>query len=186
MSSTTDPAGGYTAGPRQPPPGGRRLVVLAALLAGLLLSAPVLAQTYTYDSLGRLVMVTRADGVTTTYTYDPADNRTSRITTSTPPPPPPLSVSVAPASLYGTGYNLTDPATATVTGGVPPYTYSWQRLSGSTNILANDPTAAETPFYWDGPLSGPPKLSTWRCTVTDSASTVVNSSNVQVTFDPSG
>lgn len=49
--------------------------------------------TYTYDTRGRLVKVVRTgtvnNGVTTTYTLDKADNRTTKATTGSPNPPPP-------------------------------------------------------------------------------------------------
>lgn len=58
-----------------------RLGVLLAL--GTLASAgPALADTYTYDALGRLKTVTRAHGAVITYTYDAAGNRTSIQTAS--------------------------------------------------------------------------------------------------------
>jgi uncharacterized protein RhaS with RHS repeats len=49
--------------------------------------------TYTYDAKGRLVQVARSgtvnNGVTTSYTYDHADNRTNKTTTGSPNPGPP-------------------------------------------------------------------------------------------------
>lgn len=49
--------------------------------------------SYSYDVHGRLVQVARTgtvnNGVTTTYQYDKADNRTSKATTGSPNPPPP-------------------------------------------------------------------------------------------------
>ncbi|MBO9502478.1 RHS repeat domain-containing protein, partial [Brevundimonas sp. A19_0] len=46
---------------------------------------------YTYDALGRLTSAAYPTGVTVTYTYDAAGNRTQVVTSngSTPPPPPP-------------------------------------------------------------------------------------------------
>lgn len=37
--------------------------------------------TYTYDNLGRLKTVTYANGTIISYSYDPAGNRTSVVTT---------------------------------------------------------------------------------------------------------
>ena len=49
--------------------------------------------TYKYDARGRLVRVERTgtvnNNVTTNYTIDKADNRTSKTTTGSPNPPPP-------------------------------------------------------------------------------------------------
>ena len=51
--------------------------------------------TYTYDARGRLKQVARTgtppvnNNVTTTYTYDKADNRSNKTTTGSANPPPP-------------------------------------------------------------------------------------------------
>lgn len=60
-------------------------------IAGTALAAETIA--YSYDAKGRLVQVARTgtvnNGVTTTYSYDKADNRTGKTTTGSPNPPPP-------------------------------------------------------------------------------------------------
>ena len=81
---------------------------------------------------------------------------------------------------------LTEVAYTTTTGGTPPYVYLWQRQSGSANIVANNSTGANTNFYWNGSFTGTPKTSIWRCRVTDAASTIAYSPQVQVFFDPAG
>jgi YD repeat-containing protein len=144
--------------------------------------------SYTYDVFGRVTSVTYPNGTVTTYTYDDAGNRTGRSNGATPPPPPPpppLAASASPETLAGTGSEGAPPATAVATGGTAPYVYLWQRLSGSTNIEAGDPTAASTEFGWDGPLSGPPRLSSWRCRVTDATSTIAYTNTIRVTINPS-
>ena len=68
-------------------PGARKLWLAtgALILAATLLSAPpASAQSttaYTYDPLGRLAQVTMSNGVTVTYSYDAAGNRTQTTTT---------------------------------------------------------------------------------------------------------
>lgn len=76
----------------------RRYIVLSAALAALAGSTAAIASetiTYTYDARGRLVQVAHSgtpsgnNGVTTTYVYDKAHNRTSKTTTGSANPPPP-------------------------------------------------------------------------------------------------
>lgn len=69
---------------------------LIAVGVGAALTTPAAATetiAYSYDARGRLVKVERTgtvnNGVTTTYTQDKADNRTSKVTTGSPNPPPP-------------------------------------------------------------------------------------------------
>ena len=64
----------------------------ATLAASLLLASGAQAQSfviYTYDALGRVIAATYGNGTTTTYTYDPTDNRTAQTTALGSPPPPP-------------------------------------------------------------------------------------------------
>ena len=71
---------------------------LAAILIIIFLGAPATASetiTYTYDALGRLVQVARSgavnNGVSESYSYDPANNRTN-VTVSGVPSPPSLAI----------------------------------------------------------------------------------------------
>lgn len=66
----------------------------AALLLGG--TAPAIAAetiTYSYDARGRLIQVARTgtvnNGVTTTHSYDKADNRVTKTTSGSPNPGPP-------------------------------------------------------------------------------------------------
>ena len=59
-------------------------------------AAPAVATetiTYSYDARGRLIQVARTgtvnNGVTTSYQFDKADNRTAKTTTGSPNPGPP-------------------------------------------------------------------------------------------------
>jgi hypothetical protein len=74
----------------------------------------------------------------------------------------------------------------TATGGVAPYTYAWQRVSGHQFTFASAPAASSTTWYVAGGTLFPPiKTSVWRCQVTDAASTSVFTSNVSVSIDVS-
>lgn len=65
----------------------------------------------------------------------------------------------------GIGFSLR----AVVTGGVPPYTYSWLRVSGSFEYSADTDSASETTFTIDSAGNGYTiETAVWKCTVTDS------------------
>ena len=74
----------------------------------------------------------------------------------------------------------------TATGGTPPYTYLWQRVSGNSSTSATNPTSNSTSWiFTGGGVTNPIKSSIWRCQVTDAASTTIFTSNVAVTIDVS-
>jgi hypothetical protein len=82
----------------------------------------------------------------------------------------PPSVSAPDASGSGSGFSncgaVTASTTATATGGVPGYTYSWEYVSGDTPSISNANTASPS---WTGTAcDGDPNMSTWQVTVTDS------------------
>lgn len=60
----------------------------------------------------------------------------------------------------------TQVAVVTVTNGVPPYTYSWTRVSGSTVMAADNAAAPSTTFTGSG--SNETANEVWQCEVTDS------------------
>jgi YD repeat-containing protein len=68
----------------------RALLVTAATASALLASAAQATETitYHYDARGRLIQVVHSgsanNGVTTTYSYDRANNRTNKTTTGSP------------------------------------------------------------------------------------------------------
>lgn len=70
----------------------------------------------------------------------------------------------------------------TASGGTSPYTYLWQRVSGSASIYATSSASATTKFYAN--LTSYPQTLTgvWRCRVTDAASTIVYCPNVSVSL----
>jgi hypothetical protein len=66
------------------------ILPIAAIMAGCAPTPASAAETtsYVYDAHGRLVQVVRTgsvnNGVSTTYSHDKADNRTSKVTTGAP------------------------------------------------------------------------------------------------------
>lgn len=96
---------------------------------------------------------------------------------------PGLSASLDTGSVSGSG-NGTGPfstgnVTCTPSGGIGPYTYLWEYVSGNATISATAGTAATTAFT----ASGTPeetKNAVWRCKVTDSHSQVAYSGNVSI------
>lgn len=165
---------------------GRRLF-LHALMGGVATLAlrtrsQAQSQQYTYDAFGRLKSVTYPNGLVTTYTYDAANNR-SQVTTGPPPPPPsPLVASVSPTSVGGSLDEAAGPADASATGGVFPYAYLWQLVSGDTATVARSAGYSSTDWWYQGVPGGDAKVSYWRCRVTDSANTVAYTPNVQVSM----
>jgi hypothetical protein len=57
----------------------------------------------------------------------------------------------------------------TPAGGVAPYTYAWTRLSGSSPAISS--STAQNPTWSETVFDGTDSISTWRVTVTDSATT---------------
>jgi len=86
-----------------------------------------------------------------------------------------LSVSVTPIVASGFG---SSPLAATITsntvagvasGGLPPYTYNWTYLSGTTGFNCATPTSSST-YWYKSVASSVSENSIWRLTVTDAAS----------------
>lgn len=76
------------------------------------------------------------------------------------------SINKATFSSTGSTANVT----ATPSGGLAPYTYSWTRISGS-GINANTPSSATTSFQATGLSEDETRTATFRCTCTDSLGT---------------
>ena len=85
---------------------------------------------------------------------------------------PDLTASVSPGAVNTQTTNSTAtsaPVTVTASGGTPPYTYAWTRVSGASTITADSATAATTTFSCTGLDPSEVNEAVFRCTVTDSA-----------------
>jgi len=93
----------------------------------------------------------------------------------------PLSITISPSALanfrLGDGSLTSDPATGTgADGSGGGYTYAWTYVSGDSYTI-NSPSSATTTFT-TSVVIGSPKSGTYRCTVTDSASSTANATIV--------
>lgn len=99
---------------------------------------------------------------------------------------PALSASVTPTTLsgetWGYGVGMTSsPAVVEALNGVPGYTYSWTRVSGSTSITATSSTSYST-YFQATMVAGTSVSAVFKCTVTDAASGTVDTANVSITL----
>lgn len=92
----------------------------------------------------------------------------------TPPPGGGLAVTLEPSPAFGfcfvTVPNQCAPSvqvTANVTGGTPPYTFLWTRISGSTAIVPNSTSIANPTFSAPNGGTNLSWQGRWRCTVQD-------------------
>lgn len=99
---------------------------------------------------------------------------------------PPLTASASPGfvigqkGIPGTGSVSTNPTSVSVSGGVGPYSYAWEYVSGAT-FTVNSPSSSTTSFsrvVGDGDEFN----GVYRCKVTDSLSNVVYANNVSITI----
>lgn len=88
----------------------------------------------------------------------------------------PLAVVASPDDLAGSapGFAFTGNCTCTPSGGVAPYSFLWQHVSG-TPITIQNSTSNVTSFS-----SAVTATSVYRCRVTDDDSTIVFSNNVDI------
>lgn len=101
-----------------------------------------------------------------------------------------LTATISPTSLSGTASGHMSPTAGPVTviasGGTPPYTYAWNLVSGSSNIVPTD-SASATPSFKDPTLTSIGIAnSVYACTITDSASGTFTTPNVSIHFEQTG
>jgi len=94
-----------------------------------------------------------------------------------------LSVAASPSAVnvVGSPGLLSANVTALVTGGIPVYTYSWVRISGTTSVIAVTNTTQQVATFSVTLALGGSANETFRVTVTDGAA-VVATADVNVVF----
>ena len=75
----------------------------------------------------------------------------------------------------------TQVAVVTVSNGVPPYTYSWTRVSGSTVMAVDNAAAQSTTFTGSG--SNETANEVWQCEVTDSTTPTPQTATADLLLD---
>jgi hypothetical protein len=70
---------------------------------------------------------------------------------------------------------VSDPFTASVTGGVGPFTYAWTLISGGAVFGIDSPTSATTTFSGVG--YSDLDIATYKCVVTDTATGLSDDTN---------
>lgn len=121
--------------------------------------------------------ITSTDGQSTSVTAAVSLSNTGYI---------PVSATQDTTDVFGTGANgagtiSSGSATATGHDGNGSYTYSWARLSGSTLITANSPSAATSIFTSTGQSDNTLITAIFRCTVSDGTSSATVDVNVNIT-----
>lgn len=98
-----------------------------------------------------------------------------------------LAASASPSSVNGSGGGVpgtvtSGSTTATPSGGIGPFTYSWVKTGGGTT--AADSSSSATTTFSAGLGAGIVRITTWVCNVTDTGTGIVAQTNtVTVTLD---
>lgn len=101
----------------------------------------------------------------------------------------PLIASASPDTTYGNGGGFgvktvtTDTSTVSVSGGSPPYTYAWSRISGATVFNPTAASAATSAFSRTSLPVGGNDTATFICTVTDALGRTAVTNSVIATVE---
>jgi YD repeat-containing protein len=158
------------------------LTATAFLMTLLSSSAPGATTTYDYDALGRLRVVTHDNRIATTYTLDPAGNRTQVTDVSTGPTSAPASISVPSSSATG-DYAI---AWGAATGMVLTY-----ELYESTSPSFSASTRVHSAASRSSSFAGKPNNTTYyyrvrACANSDCSAFTAGGSGVTISIVPPG
>lgn len=151
-------------------------------------SAATTAFSTTGLAIGATVSAVKRCTINSTYTVDVVVECTNTGAA--------LAVTASPTSVAAAGggaAQTTASVTATASGGAGGTSYAWTRLTGSTGISADSPSAATTTFSASGLALGEQRTATFRLTATDSASSTatadvsvsITRSSVSLSISPS-
>ena len=101
-----------------------------------------------------------------------------------------LSASASPTSVDGydmaPGSPISGSSVCTPVGGVTPYSYEWEYVSGDTGLTLTNQYASVTSWTFTNSFTYfVSKSAVYRCKVTDSASTVAYGDNVSIYLESS-
>jgi len=84
------------------------------------------------------------------------------------------------------GTPISGSAVCTPTGGVTPYSYEWEYVSGDTGLTLTNQYASVTSWSFTNSFSSfASKSAVYRCKVTDNAATVAYGDNVSIYLESS-
>lgn len=83
---------------------------------------------------------------------------------------------------FGMATAISNNVTAILTGGVAPYSYSWEYVSGDSEPILNVLSNGTACWYWSYSIEGV-KSALWKCVVTDAIGSIAESPSFTVNLE---